>query len=72
MTRQSRKTSASKVAQFELKRMEILRYHQDLPSRTDGSLWFWMLIMLLFSANPTFAPEIPFGNEKEDKPDKEE
>lgn len=65
MTRQSRKPAASK-------RMEILRYHQDQPSRTNGSLWFWILIMLLFSVNSTFAPEIPFGNEKEDKPDKEE
>ena len=67
MTRQSRKTSASKVAQFELKRMEILRYH-DAPIAelrgSDTSMWLVLLLSLLL------AP-IAFIK-KEYKPDKEE
>lgn len=67
MTRQSRKTSASKVAQFELKRMEILRYH-DAPIAElrggDTSMWLVLLLSLLL-APTTFI-------KKEDKPDKEE
>ena len=67
MTRQSRKTSASKVAQFELKRMEILRYH-DAPIAelrgSDASIWLVLLLSLLL-APTTFI-------KKEDKPGKEE
>ena len=67
MARQSRKTSASKVAQFELKRMEILRYH-DAPIAelrgSDTSLWLVLLLSLLL-APTTFI-------KKDNKPDKEE
>lgn len=67
MARQSRKPSASKVAQFELKRMEILRYH-DAPITElrggDTSMWLVLLLSLLL-APTTFI-------KKEDKPDKEE
>ena len=67
MTRQSRKPSASKVARFELKRMEILRYH-DAPITElrggDTSIWLVLLLSLLL-APTTFI-------KKEDKPDKEE
>lgn len=67
MTRQSRKPSASKVARFELKRMEILRYH-DAPITElrggDTSMWLVLLLSLLL-APTTFI-------KKEDKPDKEE
>ena len=67
MTRQSRKPSASKVAQFELKRMEILRYHDDPIAELRGgdtSMWLMILLSLLL-APTTFI-------KKEDKPDKEE
>lgn len=67
MTRQSRKPSVSKVAQFELKRMEILRYH-DAPITelrgSDTSMWLVLLLSLLLVPT-TFI-------KKEDKPDKEE
>ena len=67
MTRQSRKTSASKVAQFELKRMEILRYH-DAPIAelrgSDTSMWLVLLLSLLLA--PTAFIK------KDNKPDKEE
>ena len=67
MARQNRKPSASKVAQFELKRMEILRYH-DAPITElrggDTSMWLVLLLSLLLA--PTAFIK------KEDKPDKEE
>lgn len=67
MTRQSRKLSVSKVALFELKRMEILRYH-DAPITElrggDTSMWLVLLLSLLLA--PTAFIK------KEDKPDKEE
>ena len=66
MTRQSRKPSASKVALFELKRMEILRYH-DAPITelrgSDTSMWLVLLLSLLLA--PTAFIK------KEDKPDKD-
>lgn len=66
MTRQSRKPSASKVALFELKRMEILRYH-DAPITElrggDTSMWLVLLLSLLLA--PTAFIK------KEDKPDKD-
>ena len=67
MTRQSRKPSASKVAQFELKRMEILRYHNAPIAElrgSDTSIWLMILLSLLLA--PTAFIK------KEDKPDKEE
>lgn len=60
MTRQSRKTSASKVARFELKRMEILRYH-DAPIAelrgSDTSMWLVLLLSLLLAPITFIKPE---------------
>ena len=66
MTRQSRKPAASKVAQFELKRMEILRYHNAPIAElrgSDTSIWLMILLSLLLA--PTAFIK------KEDKPDKD-
>lgn len=60
MTRQSHKPAASKVAQFELKRMEILRYH-DAPIAelrgSDTSMWLVLLLSLLLAPITFIKPE---------------
>lgn len=67
MTRQSRKPSASKVARFELKRMEILRYHDaPISELRGGDTSMWLILMLTLMLAPTVFIK------KEDKPDKEE
>lgn len=67
MTRQSRKPSASKVARFELKRMEILRYHDaPIAELRGGDTSMWLILMLTLMLAPTAFIK------KEDKPDKEE
>lgn len=67
MTRQSRKPSASKVARFELKRMEILRYHDaPITELRGGDTSMWLIMMLTLMLAPTAFIK------KEDKPDKEE
>ena len=66
MARQSRKPAASKVALFELKRMEILRYHDAPITELRGgynSIWLMILLSLLLA--PTAFIK------KEDKPDKD-
>ena len=67
MTRQSRKPSVSKVALFDLKRMEILRYHDaPITELRGGDTSFWLILMLALMLAPTAFIK------KEDKPDKEE
>ena len=67
MTRQSRKPSVSKVARFELKRMEILRYHDaPITELRGGDTSMWLILMLALMLAPTAFIK------KEDKPDKEE
>ena len=67
MARQSRKPSASKVARFELKRMEILRYHDaPIAELRGGDTSMWLILMLTLMLAPTAFIK------KEDKPDKEE
>ena len=67
MTRQSRKTSASKVARFELKRMEILRYH-DAPITelrgSDTSMWLVLLLSLLLAPTAFIKKEYKLDNEE--------
>lgn len=67
MTRQSRKPSVSKVALFELKRTEILRYHDAPISElrgNDTNMWLILLLSLLLAPTAFIKSE--------DKPDKEE
>lgn len=67
MTRQSRKPSASKVALFELKRMEILRYHDaPITELRGGDTSMWLVLFLSLLLAPTAFIK------KEYKPDKEE
>lgn len=66
MARQSRKPSASKVARFELKRMEILRYHDaPIAELRGGYTSIWLMILLSLLLAPTAFIK------KEDKPDKD-
>lgn len=67
MTRQNRKPAASKVVQLELKRMEILRYHNAPIAElrgSDTSMWLVLLLSLLLAPITFIKPE--------DKPYKEE
>ena len=67
MTKQSRKPSASKVARFELKRMELMRFHNaPLTDTGNGISSIWLMILLSLLLAPTAFIK------KEDKPDKEE
>lgn len=68
---QKSKLAGLKAARFELKRMELLRYHNDLHTRSDGSVWLSILPMLLFAATPPFAPEMNLGNKKKENTGKE-
>ncbi|MBQ4588943.1 MAG: hypothetical protein IJA95_06630 [Bacteroidaceae bacterium] len=67
MKRQTSKSAASKAVRFELKRMEILRYHNAPIAELGGSdTSFWLILMLALMLAPTAFIK------PENKPDKEE
>lgn len=67
MKSQASKSAAAKAVQFELKRMEILRYHDAPISElrgNDTNMWLILLLSLLLAPTAFIKSE--------DKPDKEE
>lgn len=67
MTRQSRKPSVSKVARFELKRMEILRYHDaPITELRGGDTSMWLILMLTLMLAPTAFIKKEYNLDKEE------
>lgn len=66
MKRRTSKVLGLSPVGFELKRMEVLRYHNDLHTRdTGGSAGMWILMMLAVMLAPTSLAKPEDNNKKE-------